>query len=398
MPLTLGNTLTKQVSREVNSAQARSSSLGESMVTGQNQNVAVVDGFLGHSLKDGEIFLGALAKSTSYAMNMMTITEQYLETITSFLQKGIITIATAGTLSDDKVNVLQKYISDIRSQIDLLVDTASFDGRKLLSGGATRLDVQLGKAASDGLTVEVSNIGGNNLYRTSLALAINDWLAGDPTGARTPHYSAAELAKAVLDNENIIQHSAAGGGGGSGAVMTANDVGATLFAVRGVNPKMFESLHEVLPVFSGRLTVLGTDFVNATAAHFANVMNVVQPNGIQAMQELFGYFTNRDTTPLKTQLERTISLDVLRSALVNLRGEQAKLRTQKQNLSSAVDALRATTNTIQKTADSYLKTDYVLTAQEYSQMIRIMTASITALQAANKIPEAAQRLIDSLTR
>jgi len=45
-----------------------------------------------------------------------------------------------------------------------------------------------------------------------------------------------------------------------------------------------------------------------------------------------------------------------------------------------------------------LKADYVLTAQEYSETLRTMVAAITALQAANKIPEAAQRLLDALTR
>ncbi len=41
---------------------------------------------------------------------------------------------------------------------------------------------------------------------------------------------------------------------------------------------------------------------------------------------------------------------------------------------------------------------YVLTAQQYSETIRTMVAAITSLQAANKIPEAAQRLIDALAR
>jgi hypothetical protein len=50
------------------------------------------------------------------------------------------------------------------------------------------------------------------------------------------------------------------------------------------------------------------------------------------------------------------------------------------------------------TGDLYLKTDYVLTAQLYSETIRTMVAAITSLQAANKIPEAAQRLIDALAK
>ena len=74
------------------------------------------------------------------------------------------------------------------------------------------------------------------------------------------------------------------------------------------------------------------------------------------------------------------------------------ISNQKSNVIEAADALRATTNVTQKAADSYLKTDYVMTAQQYSETIRTMVASITSLQAANKIPEAAQRLVDALAR
>ena len=86
------------------------------------------------------------------------------------------------------------------------------------------------------------------------------------------------------------------------------------------------------------------------------------------------------------------------TAINEIRAEQASLRNQKTSLFESVDALRATVNVTQKAADSYLKTDYVLSAQQYSELIRTVVASITALQAANKIPEAAQRLVDALAR
>jgi len=85
-------------------------------------------------------------------------------------------------------------------------------------------------------------------------------------------------------------------------------------------------------------------------------------------------------------------------ALTNIRGEQARLRTQENNLMENIDVMRASVNITQQTADSYLHTDYVLNAQEYSEVIRTIVAAITALQAANKIPEAAQKLLDSLVR
>ena len=110
---------------------------------------------------------------------------------------------------------------------------------------------------------------------------------------------------------------------------------------------------------------------------------------------LFGVFAVQDLR-LDTQRYRTISLDIFQSSLNSIRAEQARLSTQKTNLAEAVDALRATTNATEAAGNSYTKADYVLEAQQYSELIRQIVASVTSLQAANKIPEAAQRLIDSL--
>jgi len=71
---------------------------------------------------------------------------------------------------------------------------------------------------------------------------------------------------------------------------------------------------------------------------------------------------------------------------------------QKTNIIEIFSSLQATVNITQQTADLYLKTDYVLTAQQYSETIRTMVAAITVMQAANKISEAAQRLIDDLAK
>ena len=86
------------------------------------------------------------------------------------------------------------------------------------------------------------------------------------------------------------------------------------------------------------------------------------------------------------------------SGLETTRNVQANLKNQSTNVESFVDALRAVINVTEKGADSYLKTDYVLTAQKYAELIRVMVAAVTAMQAANKIPEAAQQLIAGLTR
>ena len=399
MPLTLTNDLTGLVSREVSAASREVGTLGESLVSGDNMNVEVVDAYLGNSLRDREFFLGAIAQSTSYSVNAVNITENYLNSISSFLQKGIITIATVGVLSDDKVAVLQKHINSIRTQIDILIDSAKFDGKELLGGGAKEINVQVGVDASSTQKISIRNISDNRIYRTSLAHAVNEWIAQDFT--RSAHYATqAELTIALSDNENLIANSAANQGTGSGGIMTTGQIAAALVAVRTAKPALFsDGLSFMIPDFTNYLSQQGgaPTLSTATAPEFQATMDDIG-TGALAQLDLFSFFGNALATSLATVKDRTIALDVFQSALTNIRGEQARLRTQKTSLSEAIDALRATINVTEKTANSYTKTDYVLTAQEYSELIRQIVASVTALQAANKIPESAQRLVDSLAR
>lgn len=95
---------------------------------------------------------------------------------------------------------------------------------------------------------------------------------------------------------------------------------------------------------------------------------------------------------------RLLIQDIFQNALNSIRAEQASVSNQKRNVIQATNALRIITNATQKTSDSYLKTDYILTTQQYFENIRAMLATITTLQASNNIPEAAQKLINSLAR
>ncbi len=397
MALTLSNNLTGTTAREVNAATRNASILGASMTTGDNKKTPIVDAFLGNSLKDREIMLGALTRNTAYSVNLVKTTSEYLNAIASFIQKGVITITSVGVLSVEKVPTLQKYIEALRSQINVLINTANFDSRQLLNGGANEIKVQLGAEAEHSMSIFVRDIGNDNLYRTSLALAINEWIAEDPTADRTSYYNPRELKAAQLNNENLISLGAFGhGGSGTGLPMTENEIGNALAAVRDRTPEMLLKFDNVLPLLKARLALGGATLADATALQFTNAITGALGNAAQF--ELFTLFHNNPETSLATTNSRMLAHDVFLSALSNIRAEQARLRTQESNLMENIDVMRATVNITQKTADSYLHTDYLLTAQEYSEVIRTIIASITALQAANKVPEAAQKLLDNLAR
>ena len=460
MTLTLGNDLTGAVAREVGEASRKSSGLGESLTTGNNKFVEVVDGFLGSSLRDSEIVLGAIAKNTAYSINMLTITDEYLKTVATSLQEGLKTIGSAGHLSADKLAVLQKNLNDKRSQVDLLIKTADFDGKALLGGGAKAVEVQVGLSIADKLTLKVNDIGSGKLFRSSVAAALNEYLAAD--AARSQHYAGTGNAQAFADakatNTNLIHASLT-----TGAIMTGTQLGMALNHAIQNNSSMADFLEKALPTSAAALGV-GVTFANATAGQLgvafsvqadatialslvgkavanagnaqgtadavrdiitndANIPQAVKDAATAAAavggatvasvtavalsaaganrSELLGILGDNAATNISDagdEANRVLAQDVFTNALNSIRAEQSSVSNQKQNVVGAADALRATTNVTQKSADSYLKTDYVMTAQQYSETIRTMVASITALQAANKIPEAAQRLIDALAR
>ena len=412
MPLTLGNDLTGLVSREVDAAGSKASGLGASLTTGNDVFVEVVDAFLGNSLRDGEVVLGAVAKNTAYSINLLTITDEYLKTISSSLQDGLKTIGSAGPLSADKLAVLQKNLGDKRSQVALLIATADFDGKGLLKGDAKDIQVQVGLNVTDKLGIKVNDISLGKLFRSSVTTALNALVrANIATGAAAngaapvtgttyyvPANAATEMQRDIDNNVNLFFVADAGAGGsGSGAAMSAAQFGEYLFHLPAPQKALLDQMSPLGKTFinaNGGANVRG--FANGTIADFTALRG--DANSLAEFRAII-----RDDAATKIDVvgnvpNRVLAQDVFQNALNSVRAEQAAVSNQKSNVVEAADALRATTNVTQKAADSYLKTDYVLTAQQYSETIRTMVASITSLQAANKIPEAAQRLIDALAR
>ncbi|MCA0254004.1 MAG: hypothetical protein LCH20_00775, partial [Proteobacteria bacterium] len=301
-------------------------------------------------------------------------------------------------ISSDKVAVLQKHINDLRAQIDTAINTAFFDGRYVLKGGASQLNVQVSSDSAASVTVRVRNISGNRLFLTTLGRRINEWLAQD-FNRTTRYQNQTELDAALFDNENLIAYSMFPlGGAGNGPQITDANLATGLDAIRAIDTQFFvDYITFAAPIFAAAVNAIGggVTLANASILQFTNVLGVGGAGGPNYADLGFGVFAVQDLR-LDTQRYRTISLDIFQSSLNSIRAEQARLSTQKTNLAEAVDALRATTNATEAAGNSYTKADYVLEAQQYSELIRQIVASVTSLQAANKIPEAAQRLIDSL--
>jgi hypothetical protein len=398
MTLTLGNDLTGLVSREVGSGGSKASQLGASLTSGNDAFVEVVDAFLGNSLRDNEILLGTIAKNTAYGVNLLTVTDEYLKTIASLLQDSLKIISSAGSLSSDKLAVLQKSLSGKRTQINLLVKTAGFDGKSLLKG--VDMDVQVGLNVTEKLKIKVNDIDGK-LFRSSIVTTINLWIAEDYTRCRY-YNSESEMKRDLERNLNLVLVAIKQNGSGTGGKFRIADLATAIVSLRDKNPSLPSLLNETLPeTISSLKSIIPHDnnrnFANATINQLAEAL-VKIPGQDGAKKEVMDLLGLRGVPISLYTTKHAFLSNIYVTALATIRAEQARVANQKQNLLFVADALRAATNITQKAADSYLKTDYVLTAQLYSETIRTMVAAITSLQAANKIPEAAQRLIDALAK
>jgi len=393
MTLTLGNDLTGLVSREVEASGKKASGLGVSLTTGNDVFVEVVDAFLGNSLRDTEILLGAIAKNTAYGLNLLTVTNEYLKTIASLLQDSLKIISSAGSLSTDKLAVLQKSLRDKKTQINLLINTASFDSKSILKGDID-MDVQVGLNIEDKLKIKVNDISNGRLFRSSITTALNEKIK---TGNFPTRYyiNIDEINAAANRNVNLFCAAVlpfpAIRGGGSGPNMSTGHAANLLFDL---SPTQKVLLDQIALLAKNSLTTAnpGITFVNANAVQLEIMLRT--PILAREIYEIIkGNAISVGNTPVRILVQ-----DIFQNALNLVRAEQASVLNQKNNIVEVFDALRAITNVIQKAGDSYLKTDYVLTAQQYSETIRTMVAAITSLQAANKITEAAQKLIDTLGR
>ena len=276
----------------------------------------------------------------------------------------------------------------------------------MLKGGAKDIQVQVGLNVADKLGIKVNDISTGKLFRSSITTALNTAIrtGGNITTYYVAANNATELDLDVRDNVNLFHAAltaaapnAVTGPRGSGAALTAIQFGVLFFAL---SPEQKVLLDQIAPVAKAFLTATnpGVTFVNATAVQFQAIGLGGDAGSLAEITALVADNVATNISVVGNVANRVLAQDVFKNALDAVRTEQAGISTQKANVVEAADALRATTNVTQKAADSYLKTDYVLTSQEYSETIRTMVAAITALQAANKIPEAAQRLIDALAR
>lgn len=413
MTLTLKSSLTSTVSREIRAASNLNHTLGASLTTGNNKDIEVVDSFLGSTLQSDEIIKGAIAKTSAYGINMLNVADAYISLTRELVRDSMNLISTAEGKSPDKVAVLQKNLNDKQEQISLLINAAKYDGKYLLNGSVRDLAMQVGRNVNDKIEMNIINIGNGKLLRSSLASAYNDYIHANfgALQADIRYYTTqAQIDTDYRENKNLLQlaeRDAPYSGSGNGPPTTWVGNGNIWHAIlNGPNgavhaatlnkaiPNTLAALKNVVPANPNR------DFSNASANEISQalVATATHANGgpryyaDEIKRVIFDY----QPLSLSSSQDIAVAYDIFKGALRTLRSAQAQILNTKKNIISAIDSLKITAVVTGKAADSYLKTNYVETSNKYAQNLRTIVGSVSALQASNKIIDAAQRLVDSL--
>jgi hypothetical protein len=397
MALTLGNNLKGLVS---SATGRKTSGLGESMTTGINKFAPVVDAFLGNSLRDSEIAINSITRDLSYSANMLNVADEYLKVIASLTQECLTIISSAAGKSDEKIVTLQAALNSKKDQINMFINSAGFDNKLLLNGSVRDLNVQVGKTSDDVIELNIINIGDGKLFRSSTAQGYNEYLHNHFVLTRY-YNNQDQINLDYRENKNLLQlaeREAPYPGSGTGPIPSWLEVATAWRGVLDNAPRYAEVLNKAAPRTLAAIRAVAPanparDFSNATSAKMSAAFLSF---GDHYLPEIKRVIYDNQSLILTTEKDQVISSDIIKGAVETVRRAQASISNQKQNIIEISGSLRATVNVTAQAADSYLKTDYVLTAQQYSESIRTMVASITSLQAANKIPEAAQRLLDGL--
>ena len=266
---------------------------GESIATGYNKSVDVIENFIGSAENDTCQIAKSTLKSTITATNLLEIGESRIIEASAALQKGLGAIGKSAA-NPGHFSILQTQLDADKVQVDTLLKSANFDNMGLFSGEAKNIQIPVGTSITDTVKISLPDLLNGKLYRTSITTELNKWIVADP--ARSNYYAnAGEIADDDKNNVNLVACSLAHtGGSGTGATMPDNQLAAALFAL---SPKSKRLLNLMAPTAKQYLITNegGSTFVNASQAQLqAMLTNNVESTRIdQQITDMLGVVVNQ---------------------------------------------------------------------------------------------------------
>ncbi len=183
--ITLKNPVVNSIPSAIAASKYGIDTNSKSLSTGRKEDIDVVSNFLGQGLRDKAKILSKVLGNMSYSSDALKVAQNNLDTIASTFSEMLGVIAQVGG-SKVATRALDSILQDKMKTAKLQIESAEFDGRKLLTGDLGSDPTVRSKFDSRAVDVRSvtanANFAGDGVYGKSIIrVASNDGIAAGDT-------------------------------------------------------------------------------------------------------------------------------------------------------------------------------------------------------------------------
>lgn len=239
MPSIATNTNASRAEHAMNDANRRVQDATVQLATGRRVNVAADDSAgmaIGTRLSAQSISMQRAMRNANDGINMLQSVDGAAASMSDALQRmREIAIQSAnGTYSDTDRSALNNEFIQLREQLHSTIDSARWNGQKMLDGSLARVNLQIGATASDGQTIDMAD------FKSLSALSV--------AGVGTAAEALGSLAS-IDDSLRTIDSARVGWGAAMSRLVYAGDV----------------SSNATVQLNDARSKIIDADYAKATA-------------------------------------------------------------------------------------------------------------------------------------
>lgn len=162
MPSIATNTNASRAEHAMNDASRRVQDATKQLATGRRINVAADDSAgmaIGSKLTAQSISMQRAMRNANEGITMLQTVDGAAATLSDALQRmRELAIQSAnGTYSDTDRAALSNEFVQLREQLNSTIDSARWNGQKMLDGSLSRVNLQIGATSSDGHAVDLAD-------------------------------------------------------------------------------------------------------------------------------------------------------------------------------------------------------------------------------------------------
>jgi flagellin-like hook-associated protein FlgL len=347
---------------------------GEQIATGKRGPSDIVDYVIGSKLRNNATVLSSVSKNVNYGINMLKNAQSALESVKNKLTEMKKLIAQANTAFGPTLERLDALYRDNSKEVVRLLDSASYDGRKLFDGSLTTprvlaLQQESIPANASPLSIRVGEDINNIISIVIPKLLAGTGIAVGPVAVAdipvpnrfTPIFPITQQAAAAI---TAINAAAQVGGANAGTIAADGAVG-----VAQADPIGAMVVEDAIAAATAGAAAdaIAASIVASRSCGAGNLAN-------QANQNFASGIMDR-------------AFDIVTSLVSSIGGQLANLQHARDDVNSSIKVQN-------EAADSYLNTNYEEASRDFKNALLAMRGSISITTQGYRVAEAALNLIE----